>query len=202
MVLIEDPPPLQGPGALVVVAKKFQGTPQAQLVVTSLLALAQDRSWRVRYTSAERCHTLWSTMGQLGDDSTDKLLQAVLSLLQDSEVEVRCVAASKAGDVSKLVGGDLTVKKLMTPIKALTTDGAQCVRAAVAKVLMSVTKWMSRDQVQELVLPALVNLIKDVDSEVRLNLIDSIDDEEEVKMIGIEVLCTTLLPAVAVRRLT
>lgn len=131
------------------------------------------------------------------------------------------LTASCSAEVAKLIGATRTIKKLLPPIKVLTKDQShyargQCLSpacvsavstdwltgcyvclfgaAALGSVIMGMASVVKRKDVFDHLLPLFLTLLKDSNSEVRLNIISKLDSVNEV--IGVELLSQSLLPAI------
>lgn len=179
------------------VAKVFQsqGPEMIGKMLVLVFQLVQDKSWRVRYMVADKFCDLWKGMGEREvEGKADELVDGFVSLLQDPEAEVRTVAASRVGDVAKLVGPVRTLRKLLPPIKLLVKDSSQYARAELGSVIMSIAHVVKKKDVFDHLLPLYLQLLKDSHSEVRLNIISKLDMLNQV--IGVDVLSQSLLPAI------
>ena len=82
-------------------------------VLPLVLQLADDKSWRVRWSVANKIIALCEAFGAA--ISRNQLLDSFTALLQDTESEVRTCAALHVTDMAKKVGADATVSKVGFP---------------------------------------------------------------------------------------
>jgi serine/threonine-protein phosphatase 2A regulatory subunit A len=185
-------------------------------VLPLILATIDDRSWRVRWTTAAKFSEVISAYGRL-PDVMDSLVQGYEKLLQDPEAEVRTAATFNLahvakGDAQVLVPpqhrppqdgdseGDATdlrvpvAERLVKRVTSLTEDESEHVRAALAMVATELAPILGREGTITFLVPPVLLLLRDAASEVRLNLISSLSALNEV--IGVDLLSQSLLPAI------
>lgn len=150
--------------------------------------LINDPAWRVRYVVADKFCDLSSALGPSMAQS-DSLLDDYVKLLSDPEAEVRTAAASRVGEVAKLAGEAQTVKKFLRPmghgkmpgqsvlaqIVNDTDEATSFTRASLAGVLMSVCSVLKVKESTEYLLPLILTMLKDRNSDVRLNLLSTFE---------------------------
>jgi serine/threonine-protein phosphatase 2A regulatory subunit A len=164
-----------------------------QKMIPTVLTLSMDKSWRVRYMVADKFRELCEAMGE-DQAQTEAVIDRFASLLQDNEPEVRTAAVLKLGEVSRCFGPMWTLKKIMIPVKALVKDQCQYTKAALGSTIMSLAGMLKKKDVYDHLLPVFLQLLKDPNPEVRLNIIAKLDSLNEV--MGVEVLSQSLLPAI------
>lgn len=165
-----------------------------EMMFPVVYALCQDKSWRVRWMVSDKFCELYSGLEVDKNESWKKeLVQIFISLLGDPETEVRTAAAFKLDRVAKMFGAE-KASKLLDSVKSLAKDPCQYTRAAVGSVIMGMTKEVPNSDVLEHLLPVALQLLKDQDAEVRLNIISKLDSVSEV--IGMDLLTQSLLPAI------
>ncbi|KAJ8605443.1 hypothetical protein CTAYLR_003329 [Chrysophaeum taylorii] len=159
-------------------------------VVPVVLATAADRSWRVRWSAAEAFPRICEACRAADSPALRASLCSVfVDLLNDVEAEVRVAAAVAVPRVAKTCGDD---DLLMPSIEALATDASQQVRAALASAVGSLASAVG--DARDRVLPVLLGLLRDANSEVRLNVISNLASVHDV--VGPDV-SKILVPAVA-----
>merc|ERR1712159_822911 len=90
------------------------------LVVPTVRAAAQDKSWRVRYCAAEKFADL---AGALGPEITQNdLVGLFVRLLKDSEAEVRGVAAGQVSAVAKSLPVAMITGQVLPCVQDLVSD--------------------------------------------------------------------------------
>ena len=113
-------------------AKAYQSAGKGNKILSIVVKLCSDNSWRVRYMVADKfCDLASSLQGDQAFSSEGgggELVDGFVRLLQDSEAEVRTAAAFKVGDVAALLGSKLTVEHLLPAIKQRVRDSSQYTR--------------------------------------------------------------------------
>jgi len=124
-------------------------------------------------------------------------------------VEVRTAAAASVAKVTKALllgvalrdgGGDdndddtaLVLDALLPAVRAIASDPSEHVRASVASSVAALAPWAETTPSSQL-LPVMLQLLRDTNSEVRLNVVRSLGDLHSV--IGVDLLAQSLLRAV------
>jgi serine/threonine-protein phosphatase 2A regulatory subunit A len=142
-------------------------------VLPRALKLAKDASWRVRWSVANKFVAL---CGAAGDpEPGDALLDVHELLLQDSEMEVRTVAAVTVAEMAKKMSPSRARTQLLPLVAKLVSDECEHVRIAVASVIMALGATVSQMGDSSLLMsemvPLYLELLKDPKSDVRLNII-------------------------------
>ncbi|EGB11876.1 hypothetical protein AURANDRAFT_20037 [Aureococcus anophagefferens] len=169
-------------------------------VLPVLLATATDRSWRVRWSAAAAFAELAAAVdddvgGDDGAHCAEALRATFVGLLNDVEPEVRCAAAGALSGVARRVRDeDAALAALAPSIEALSRDGSQQVRAALASSVGDLAPALGRDATVARVLPVLLALLRDANAEVRLNIISNLGPVHAV--VGVDLLSQSLLPAI------
>lgn len=172
-------------------------------IVEMVRAFASDKSWRVRYMVANQLPDLCDALGTKATRSD--LLPAYITVLKDTEPEVRTAAAFKVSDlITKLVnlpsesgsdsGLDAAVQDVLPVVEQLVTDSAQHVRSALATNIMALAPVLGSEKTVEHLVDVVLSLLKDDCPEVRLNVIARLDKVSFV--MSIERLSSELLPAI------
>lgn len=162
-------------------------------VVPTVRASGGDKSWRVRYCTAEKFSELSQALGPLITRS--ELVGLFVRLLKDSEAEVRGVAAKQVtGVASTGVPLEMILNQVLPCVEELTNDASQHVRAALAEVIMGLAPIVGKEHTTSKLVPLYLQLLKDEFPDVKLAIISHLDDVN--KVIGIESLQESLLPAV------
>jgi len=159
-----------------------------------VLGLCRDKSWRVRWMAADKFYDMCMALDSAANDAWQtELVQCFVALLQDNEAEVRTAATYKLDIVAKMLGEE-RAPALMVAVQALGKDSCQYARAGLGTVIMGVGSVIPRQMVLEQLLPIVLQLLKDADPEVRLNIISKLDTVGQV--IGMDKLTHSLLPAI------
>jgi len=163
----------------------------SSLIIPVVLALAEDKSWRVRYQVASSFVTLG---GALSQELNQQLLHVFIKLLKDSEQEVRTAAAGKVSGVANLVPLQDVITHLLPCVNALVKDESQLVRAALAKDVMVLAPAFGQEGTLNHLLNIFLQLLKDDVPEVRLNVISKLD--QVTPFVGLDKLSEHLIPAI------
>ena len=113
--------------------------------------------------------------------------------LKDAESEVRTAAVGRLADFCKILDAQSIIVKIIPNLKDLETDSFTYVRAALAENILSICPIIERGPTNDLILPIFLNLLRDDNSEVRLNLFKRLEDLNRV--IGIENLQESIVPS-------
>ena len=140
--------------------------------------LALDQAWRVRYIAADNFIKLCKMLDT--ETIRDSMINYFIRLLQDQEPEVRAVAISKIPGISRLIGVDLSISKLIPIIsKELITDSNKYARASLASVIIPFCYLLPHQIVIDHILSCILKILKDEYPNVRLHVISNICDHEE-----------------------
>ena len=134
------------------------------------LKLAEDTSWRVRWSVANKFVALCDAVGdeaanaEVSEAQPKSLLDAHEQLLQDTEMEVRAVAAVTVADMAKKMTSARARAQLLPLVNKLVRDDCEHVRIAVASVIMAlgatVTKMGDSSVFMAEMIPMYLELLK------------------------------------------
>ena len=161
-------------------------------VLETSLRLAADKSWRVRWASANSFEGLCAVLGADPAAKT-RLVEAFVGLLQDQEAEVRTIAACNVSAVAVLFDPAMAVESFLPPVRSLATDGSKHVRESLAGVIMGLAHVFGKEKTIGLLLPLFLDLLQDSSPDVRLAIVAKLESVD--KVIGIDLLSQSLLPA-------
>ncbi len=187
-----------------------------QRLLPLIVATIDDRSWRVRWTAAAKFADVIKAYNPI-PGAMDALIPAYEKLLQDPEAEVRTAATFNLAVVAKgceakimplgaadgldevassnFTGSKVTAaERLVKRVTSLTEDDSEHVRAALAMVATELAPILGKDATITHLVPPILLLLRDAASEVRLNLISSLESLN--KVIGVDLLSQSLLPAI------
>ena len=177
----QDSVRLQTAPNCVALAAAWRRSPAKQraVVLPALIAASADRSWRVRWSAAVAVD---ATLTSLSDATAKRdAVTAFVDLLNDVEVEVRVAAASRVGGVAEALGDPRAAVALVLPsVETLANDTAQQVRASLASSLGGLARALGPEPTKTRVFPVVVSLLRDANSEVRLNVISNLADVHDV----------------------
>ena len=134
-------------------------------VLPIIRAVAQDKSWRVRYVVATHFCDLVPSVGE--DVTKLEMLPTFVRLLQDGEAEVRTAAGFKVTVFSEMVSPELVLEHILPCVRELCADTSQHVRASVASVIMGLAPVVGKAGTIDHLLPLFLQLLKDDFPEAR-----------------------------------
>jgi len=179
--------------ALVAFAKAFNNNSQKlnTYVIPVLKTLAEDSTWRIRYTVSDKIVDLGQFLGK--ELNKKYLLPYFIKFLSDGECEIKSNAATRLADYAILLDVDDIVTKVIPTIKPLAGDQIQHVRAALASSILQLCPLIGKKYTNEHILSIFLLLLRDEFSDVRLALFKNLD--EITKVIDIDSLSQSLFPA-------
>ncbi len=167
-------------------------------VVPTLVALASDKSWRVRWSLS---HHLKDIFPQFQDadvsraGNTFNTLSTMFDgLLNDPEPEVRAAAAAHLSAISQHLPKSTITSRIIPSVQRLATDNSEFVKAVVSGEISMLSPVLGKEDTIKLLLPMLLTLLRDDASDVRLNVISQLHGINST--IGVELLSQSLLPAI------
>jgi serine/threonine-protein phosphatase 2A regulatory subunit A len=176
---------------------------KANNIVTTIVSLASDRAWRVRWSL---CHHLKDIFGAMQDGGASSanathtnnivntLANVFENLLNDPEPEVRAAGGMHISAVCEFIPKAVIISKIVPTLQRLAADNTDFVRAVIASEVSQLSPNLGKEDTVKLLLPLLLSLLRDEGSDVRLNVISNLDGINAT--IGVELLSQSLLPAV------
>ena len=169
---------------LIAIAQQLNPQETQELLGTGIRNLWADKSWRVRYSVADNWVPLAIAVG--GEHAGEELVQAFVRLVKDNEAEVRSAIAKQIPGIillniplmsgfCKLVSVAVILGEILPPIKELVGDPNPQVRAAFGENLSGLAPILGKDSTIEHLLPMFLQMLKDDDSKVRLNIISRLE---------------------------
>ena len=104
------------------------------------------------------------------------MLPYFASFLKDVESEVRTAAVGRLAEFCKILDAPSIIQKIIPSLKDLETDQFTYVRSALAENILSICPIIDKAPTNEHILPIFLNLLRDDNSEVRLNLFKRLED--------------------------
>lgn len=175
---------------------------QTKYLAAAATAWATDRSWRVRWSLGHHLHDLAAHIYNANRSAHPEAVQTVISnlcsvydqLLNDAEPEVRASSVSHCSALCVCLPRP-AVRQLLDSVQRLGSDSSDFVRAAAASELSLLCTQLGREDTVALLLPTLLQLLRDERSEVRLNIIAQLHAINDA--IGVDALAQSLLPALS-----
>lgn len=126
-----------------------------------------------------------------GKEITDNnLIQTFTVLLNDNEFEVKLSAINSMSRCLSFISSEKICNLLLPTLQNCYPDGTSQFRAGTATALCFMASIVGKDITQSKILPILIDLIKDENSEVKLNVVEGV--EQIAKVIGLEGIKTLL----------
>ena len=123
-----------GNASCVALARVLSEEDRGTLILPLFLELAEDSSWRVRYTTVTQIGEICALFPRELVES--KLLPEFLKLLQDNELEVRTIAASSISAICKYLRVE-KVEEMISVMTSLSSDASEHVRVGLASDFLS-----------------------------------------------------------------
>ncbi|CAK85473.1 unnamed protein product (macronuclear) [Paramecium tetraurelia] len=177
--------------ALIASSKTAFFQKQQNFVLNMFKQLAEDQSWRVRYYFCDKLAEIGESVGK---DSYRKNFQNYhLKFLQDSEPEMKSIAALKIEKLSSLMDAEEIMNKLIPLLKSIQSDSNSFVRNSLASSVLSLSPIIGKKNTSEQILPIFLTLLKDQDSDVRITLFKKLSLLTSV--LGVDSLSQSVIPA-------
>jgi serine/threonine-protein phosphatase 2A regulatory subunit A len=133
-----------------------------------LLSAGEDKSWKVRLCFARNFAHFTKAFGK---EITDhNLIQTFNLLLNDSEPEVKNAAINSLSKSLINISTEKICNMLLPTLISQYVDSQPAFRASTALALCEMAGIVGKDLCQQKILPILQELLKDDNSEVRLNV--------------------------------
>ena len=177
---------------------------KANNIVTTIVSLASDRAWRVRWSLCHHLKDIFAAMQEGSSSSAgtsthfssivNTLANVFENLLNDPEPEVRAAGGMHVSAVCKFIPKAIITSKIVPTLQRLAADNSDFVRAVIASEVSQLSPSLGKEDTVKLLLPLLLSLLRDDGSDVRLNVISNLDGINAT--IGVELLSQSLLPAI------
>lgn len=154
-------------------------------------SLAEDNSWRVRYTVADKIVDLGKGLGK--QLTKNNLLGFFLNFIQDNEAELKTIGVLRMGKFCELLDDSDIIQKIVPCLGNLAKDNTTPVRAALAESILQLCPLIGKKATNDHILQMFLLLLRDESSDVRVNLFKHLDDI--TKVIDLESLSQSLFPA-------
>eukprot|EP01017_Pseudomicrothorax_dubius_P030815 TRINITY_DN3871_c0_g6_i1.p1 TRINITY_DN3871_c0_g6~~TRINITY_DN3871_c0_g6_i1.p1 ORF type:complete len:574 (-),score=135.05 TRINITY_DN3871_c0_g6_i1:135-1856(-) len=165
-------------------------TKQPTLIVPQMRSLADDPSWRVRYSLCDKLPEIGSLLGK--EVAKKTFLPFYVKCLQDTESEVRNIACQRMGKLSSVLDAEDVALKVLPLLKTLAGDSQVHVRAALAGGFSGLAPLVGKKGTNDHLVPVFLTLLRDENSEVRVACFSALD--ELSKVVGLDVLSQSLFP--------
>ena len=142
--------------------------PRYKDLIQLIKKLAKDKSWRVRYTLVEHMQLYLEPF-----DSASNIINEVVSLLNDSEPEVKCIILSNLSFIIQKLDKSSIEVYIMPSYEKLAKDPSQYVRLSLVQAICSTSSHFDVETAVQKLLPIINTLIKDESFDVRISFADS-----------------------------
>ena len=130
----------------------------------TVVAIANDKSWRVRWSLATHIHNVCLSLGP--EITNTSIVGICEGLLADNEPEVRSAAATNIPAFSAIIRKDLVLARIILAVHRLVADSSELVRCALACVLNDMASILGKEDTIQHLLPLLLLFLRDESSEV------------------------------------
>ncbi|CAD8059843.1 unnamed protein product [Paramecium sonneborni] len=164
---------------------------QQNFILNMFKQLAEDQSWRVRYYLCDKLAEIGEALSKDGYRKNFQMYH--LKFLQDTEPEMKSIAALKIERVCILMDPEDILNKLIPLLKSIQCDTNAFVRNALASSVLALCPIIGKKNTSEQILPIFLTLLKDQDSEVRITLFKKLSLITNV--LGVDSLSQSVIPA-------
>ena len=156
--------------SLIRIATKFSKEENQVHTLGTLLAAAEDQSWKVRLCFAKSYSKFAEAYGK--DLADSNLIQTFVGLLSDSEPEVKNAAVHSLSNSIKNTSPQKLADLVFPALAAIYTDSQTSFKSGCATALCEMAGIVGHDFTNGKIVPILMELSKDDNAEVRLNVIN------------------------------
>lgn len=149
-------------------AKYFNKEENQIHTLGTLVAIGEDKSWKVRLAFAKNFAELAESFGK--DITDSNLIQTFTQLLNDPEAEVKNAAIQSMTQCLKNISPEKISNLLLPTLQNSYADAQQAYKAGVAMALSEMAHIIGKDYTQQKIIPILMDLLKDDNSEVKMNV--------------------------------
>jgi len=142
-----------------------------------IIGATEDKSWKIRLALAKNFAALAEAFGK---EITDiSLIQIFTTLLKDAETDVRIAAVQSLVTFIKTISVE-KLHILIPHIQTLAKDSSSLVRCDICNVIANVIPILGKDTSNSKLFPALLELIEDKESTVKISCIKSLSQSASV----------------------
>lgn len=138
----------------------------------TLLGAAEDKSWKVRLSFAKNFAGFADSFGK--EITDNNLIQTFILLLKDDEPEVKLAAINNTSDCLKNVSADKINNLVFPTIQNSYSESSSQFKAGVGMALCDIASIVGKSHTIEKIIPILEELLKDENSDVKLNVVNDI----------------------------
>jgi serine/threonine-protein phosphatase 2A regulatory subunit A len=146
---------------------------QEQILPSLKAASANKQSWRLRFAAAESAAFIARHCNTTVVDA--KIVPMYVSLLGDSEAEVRSESASKLVELCSHCSSNLIVTRVLPQLKLqLATESSQHVKGSMAIAVCEMAKKLEQADADKHLIPMISILLKNNSTEVVVSLVTNL----------------------------
>jgi serine/threonine-protein phosphatase 2A regulatory subunit A len=160
--------------SLIVIAKLFTKEENRLHTLPVILAVGEDKSWKVRHHFVKNFPKLSEVMGK--DITENSLIQTYVQLLRDQEAEVRAEALNSLLEISSSISREKILTIVFPAVCSVASDtsaNTHVIKNATDAVLQ-MSKVLGREVTVSKVVPLLEDLLKTENPEVRLHVLSGL----------------------------
>lgn len=144
----------------------------------TLLAAGEDKSWKVRLAFAKNFASFAESFGK--DITDNNLVQTFTLLLNDNEAEVKNAAIINISACLHNLSSEKIINLILPTLQNNVVDGTSQFKAGVAQALCDMAKIIGQEMTISKVIPILMELLKEDNSEVKLKVIPGLEKIAQV----------------------
>ena len=138
----------------------------------TLLAAGEDKSWKVRLAFAKNFAKFANSFGK--EITDNNLIQTFTLLLNDNEAEVKLAAISNISDCLMNLSSEKICNLMLPTLQNSYAEASHLFKAGVASSLCDMASIIGKEFTNQKVIPILLELIKDDNSEVKLQVVSGL----------------------------
>ena len=133
------------------------------------MAAGEDKSWKVRLAFAKNFAAFSDSFGK--EITDNNLIQTFTLLLNDNEAEVKHAAINNISNCLVNLSTEKICNLMLPTLQNTYADGTAQFKAGAASALSEMSTIIGKEFTAQKVLPILQELLKDDNSEVKLNVV-------------------------------
>jgi serine/threonine-protein phosphatase 2A regulatory subunit A len=140
-----------------------------------ILAMGDDKSWKVRYHFAQKFPNLAEALGK--EITENSLIQTIAQLLKDGEADVKTVALSSLKSKFNLLSRDRIQSLIFPNIEAIVHDNSlpPKVKKNCAEAVSEIAKYLGKEFCSIRLTPIVLSLLNEDNYEVKMSMIGGLE---------------------------
>eukprot|EP01129_Flabellula_baltica_P011045 TRINITY_DN4756_c0_g1_i1.p1 TRINITY_DN4756_c0_g1~~TRINITY_DN4756_c0_g1_i1.p1 ORF type:complete len:393 (+),score=87.30 TRINITY_DN4756_c0_g1_i1:21-1199(+) len=155
----------------IAIGKNISDDQKISLLLPVLEDLSNDASWKVRYELSKRLVDIVELV--FSGHTPEKIIEIFLSLIKDSELEVRAAAGDKASVLCKDFTPEDFLNNVLPALRKLLDDESSMVRASLASDINNFGDIIGKENVLSVLIDIILSLLRDSSTDVRLKVIEN-----------------------------